>query len=78
MYPNCEIYILSPDTDVGLLTIQFYRKLSPKIVFRTGNPPDICDIDTGKVCNSLSAKHTETILGWHLFTGHDQTAQILR
>ena len=23
MYPNCEIYILSPDTDVFLLAIHF-------------------------------------------------------
>ena len=46
-----------------LLAIHFFRKLSPKLVFRTGNAPDIRDIDIGKVCNSLSAKHTEDILG---------------
>ena len=57
-----------------LLAIHFFRKLSPKLVFRTGNAPDIRDIDIGKVCNSLSAKHTEDILGWHSFTGCDQTA----
>ena len=75
MYPNCEIYILSPDTDVFLFTIHFYRKLSPKLVFWTGNAPDIRDIDIGKICNFLSAKHTEAILGLHSFTRCDQTAQ---
>ena len=74
MYPNCEIYILSPDTDVFLLAIHFYRKLCPKLIYLTGNPPNSRDIDIGKVCNSLSANHTETILGWHSFTGCDQTA----
>ena len=72
IYRNCEIYILSPDTDVFLLAIHFYRKFSPKLVFRTGNASNIRDIDIGKVCNSLSGKHTEVILGWHSFTGCDQ------
>ena len=75
MYPNCKIYILSADTDVFLLAIHFYQKLSPKLVFRTRNAPDIRDIDIGKACNSLSAKHTEAILGWHSFTGCDQRAR---
>ena len=75
MYPNCEIYILSLDTSVFLLAIHFYQKLSPKLVVRTGNAPDIRDIDIGKVCNSLSAKHTETVLRLHSFTGCDQTAR---
>ena len=39
-----------------------------------GNAPDICDIDIGKVCNSLSVKRTEAILGWHSFTVCDPTA----
>ena len=63
MYLNCEICKLSPHTDMLLLAIHFYRKLSPKLVFRTGNAPDIRDIDIGEVSNSLSAKHTEDILG---------------
>ena len=58
-----------------LLAIHFYQKLSLKLVFRTGNAPDIPDTDFGKVCiqtcihncvcihNSLSAKHSEAILG---------------
>ena len=75
MYSNSESYILSPDTDVSLLAIHFYQKLSPKLVFGTGNAPDICDIDIGKVCNSSSAKHTEPILGLHSFAGCDQTAR---
>ena len=75
MYPNCEIYILSLDTDVFLLAIHLYQKLSPKLVIRTGNAPDIRDIDFGKVYNSLSAKRSEGILGWHSFTGCDQTAR---
>ena len=73
MYPNCEIYILSPDTDVFLLAIHFYRKLPPKLVFQTGNAPDIHEINIGKVYNSLSVKHTEAILEWHSFAGCDQT-----
>ena len=32
-------------------------------------------MDIGKACNSLSAKHTEAILGWHSCTGCDQTAR---
>ena len=44
MYPNCEIYILSLDTDVFLLAIHLYQKLSPKLVIRTGNAPDIRDV----------------------------------
>ena len=75
VYPNWVIYILSPDTDVFLLAIYIYRKLSPKLVFRTGNARDIRDIDTGKVCNSLSANYTVATLGWHSVTGCDQTAR---
>ena len=60
-----------------LLDIHFSRKVSPKLVFWTGNAPDIRDIDIGKVCNSLTAKHTEAILGWHSFTGCDQTSSPL-
>ena len=58
-----------------LLAIHFYRKLSPKLLFRTGNALDIRDVDIGKVCNPLSAKLTEAILGLHSFTGCDQTAR---
>ena len=58
-----------------LLALYCYQKLSPKLVFQTGNAPDIRDIDIGKVCNSLSAKRTEAILGWHSFTVCDPTAQ---
>ena len=58
-----------------LLALYFYQKLSPKLVFQTGNAPDIRDTDIGKVCNSLSAKRTEAILGWHSFTVRDPTAQ---
>ena len=58
-----------------LLALYFCQKLSPKLVFQTGNAPDIRDIDIGKVCNSLSAKRTEAILGWHSFTVCDPTAQ---
>ena len=75
IHPNCEIDILSSDTDVFLLAIHFYLKFSPKLVIRMGNAPDIFDVDIGKVCNSLSAKNTEAILGWHSFTGCDQTAR---
>ena len=75
MYPNCEIHILSPDTDVFLLAIHFDRKLSSKLVFWMENAPNIHDTDIGKVYISLSAKHTEAILGWHSFTVCDQTSR---
>ena len=75
IYPNCEICILSPDTDVFLLAIYIYQKLSPKLVFRTGNARDVRDIDTGKVCNSLSANYTVAILGSPSVTGREQTAR---
>ena len=52
-----------------LLAIHFYRKLSPKLVPRTGNVPDIRVIDIGKVCNSLSAKHAEATLGLYSLQG---------
>ena len=57
-----------------LLALYFCQKLSPKLVFQTGNAPDIRDVDIGKVCNSLSVKRTEAILGWHSFTVCDPTA----
>ena len=68
MYPNCEIYILSLNTDVFLVVIQFYQKLSPKLLFWMRSAPDICGIGFGEVSNFLSAKHFEAILGWHSFT----------
>ena len=76
MYSNCEIYLLPPSTCVSNC-----HSLLPQVNFwwicniLDGRFPDLRVIDIEKVCNSLSAKHTETILGWHLFTECDETAR---
>ena len=70
-------FIYYHQAHVFLIAIHFYRKwiFSEFLIFWTEGVPDLRVIDIEKVCNSLSAKHTETILGWHLFTECDETAR---
>ena len=72
-----EVCILSPDTDVFLLLIQFYPQLCASTIFRTGKTTNIrdIDIDIGIMYETLGPSHAEALLGFHAFTGCDQTGR---
>ena len=70
--PFDELLVSSPDTDVLLLLIYFYKDLCNQTRFLTGWEKNIREIDVGKAYEALGPKNAETILGFHTFSGCDQ------
>lgn len=73
--PLCECYIFSPDTDVFLLSINFYESLPNVTMFWTGRGDNLRCIDIGKCYESLGSQRASAMLGFHTFTGCDQTGK---
>ena len=73
MNPFQELIVCSPDTDVLLLLKFFYQELYTRTIFRTGNR--IRDINIGLVYEMLGEEKSKALLGFHCFTGCDQTAK---
>ncbi|XP_057300399.1 uncharacterized protein LOC130631667 [Hydractinia symbiolongicarpus] len=70
---SCIVY--SPDTDVFLLLIYYYEMLPINTIFRTGRVSTLRDIDIRNCFEALGAVHAKAILGFHTFTGCDQTGR---
>ena len=70
--PFQETYVLCSDTDVLLLLLSYYEELCAKTVFK-GN--DSRDIDIGKAFESLGPDKVKALLGFHAFSGCDQTGK---
>ena len=75
MNPFQELIVCSPDTDVLLLLIFFYQELCTHTIFRTGSGNRIRDINIGLVYEMLGEEKCKALLGFHCFTGCDQTAK---
>ena len=72
-FSDCVIY--SPDTDVFLLLIHFYESLPILTKFKTGKGEYQREINIGTCFESLGPLKASAILGFHTFTGCDQTGK---
>jgi hypothetical protein len=73
--PFSECYVYSPDTDVFLLLIHYAESLPQVMYFRTGNGDNFRDIDIKKCYEALGPENAKALLGFHTFTGCDQTGR---
>ena len=74
-FPFCECIIYSPDTDVFLLLVHYYPSLPSGTKFKTGQGADISIIDTGNFYEASGRLRASSVLGFHTFTGCDQTGK---
>ena len=70
-FNQCIVYC--PDTDVFLLLIFHYPSLLNALIFRTGKGSDLRHIFIGNCYKALGSCRTNELLGFHTFTGCDQT-----
>ena len=70
--PFREVYVLCSDTDVLLLLMNYYEELCAKTVFKGNNSRDI---DIGKAFEGLGQDKVKSLLGFHAFSGCDQTSK---
>ena len=70
-FTTCTVY--SPDTDVFLLLIHFYSSLPQSLLFHPGKGKVARKIDIGSSYEGIGPGHAQALLGFHVFTGCDQT-----
>ena len=70
--PFCKCVIFSPDTDVFLLLVYYSEVLPQMTSFRTGKGDNQRDIDISICFEALGPLRSNSILGFHVFTGCDQ------
>ena len=70
-----ELYIQSPDTDVFILAIRRYHQLCKNTYFVTGVGNRKRQIPLAPVVQALGISKVEALLGFHAFTGADQTGR---
>ena len=75
-FSHCIVY--SPDTDVFLLLIYYYNLLPMATSFRTGKDTMLRDIDIRSCVEAIGENRSKAILGFHTFTGCDQTGHFNR
>ena len=69
-------YVSFPrDTDVFLLLIHYYNELPTRTKFITGKVNARRSIDIGKAFEALRSEKRAALLGFHAFTGCDQTSK---
>ena len=73
--PFQELVVCSPDTDVLLLLIHYYEQLCTHTIFQTGRGNQVRNINVGKAHEALGKERSDALLGFHCFTGCDQTAK---
>jgi len=73
--PFSELFIVSPDTDVFLLLIHYYPQLCVSTTFRTGTGNNLRDINIRDMYEAVGPHHADAILGFHVFSGCDQTGR---
>ena len=73
--PFRECIMFSPDTDVFLLLLHYYESLPQITTFRTGRGNDKRDISIKNCVEAIGSDHAKAILGFHVFTGCDQTGR---
>ena len=73
--PFQDLVVVSPDTDVLLLLIAFYKSLCANTVFKTGKGNSIRYLDVGTMYEALGEERASALLGFHAFTGCDVTCK---
>ena len=73
--PFYELVVCSPDTNVFLLLIFFCKDFCNHTVFQTGGGNSERDIDIGTTYEALGVHRCKVLVGFHSFTGYDQTAK---
>ena len=74
--PFSECFVYSPDTDVFLLLLYYAESLTQVTFFRTGRGIDLRDINIHSCYEALGATKSKALLGFHTFTGCDQTGRL--
>ena len=74
--PFTDFNVVSPDTDVLLLLIYYYTELCASTISRTGSGNDQRDIKIREMNESIGPLFAKATLGFHVFTGWDQTGGI--
>ena len=73
--PLQDLLVVSPDTDVLLFLIAFYKSLCANTVFKTGKGNSIRYLDVGTMYEALGEERASALLGFHAFTGCDVTCK---
>ena len=73
--PFCKCIIYSPDTDVFLLLVHYYPSIPSATKFKTGKGADIRTIVIGNCYEAIEPLRVSSDLGFHTFTGCDQTGK---
>jgi hypothetical protein len=73
--PNYSLYVDSPDTDVALLLISFFKELPSSCTFLTGKNDSRRKIDIKQIYDNLGPDRVSAILGFHALTGCDTTGK---
>ena len=72
---QCIVY--SPDTDIFLLLIFHYPSLPNALMFCTGKVSNLRDVSIGSYYKALNLFRANALLGFHTFTGCDQTVRLM-
>ena len=73
--PFRKLEVVSPDTDVSLLLTRHFPNLPQQTKFVTGRGNDRRSIDIAEAYEALGPDNSDAILGFHAFTGCDQTSK---
>ena len=71
---SSKVCVVSPNTDMFLPFISMYPHLC-KDILKTGSGDNLREIDIGAAYEALDPKHSSANLGFHVFTGCDQTGK---
>ena len=71
--PFREVVIVCPDTDVLLMLLYHYKTLCTQTIMRAGRGDHKRDTNTGKSFEASGDAKSQALVGFHAFTGCDQT-----
>ena len=73
--PFREVAIVCSDTDVLLILLYHYQTLCTQTIMRVGRGDHKQDINIGKSFEALGDAKSQVLVGFHTFTGCDQTGK---
>ena len=73
--PFGEVVIVCSDTDVLLMLLYHYQTLCTQTIMRVGRGDHKGDINIGKSFEALGDAKSQALVGFHAFTGCDQTGK---
>ena len=73
--PFREVVIVCSDTDVLLMLRYHYQTLCTQTIMRVGRGDHKRDINIGKSFEALGDAKSQALVGFHAFTGCDQTGK---